>query len=76
MVFMKGGTGAEKFLDIFVWFWCLVEHQWKNRQQQCGNYTHVKSSQFFESHRNVTKQTNLLQVDNLITNICGNLHNL
>jgi hypothetical protein len=55
--------------DVFRHFdWLtFVDHQRKNRQN-CGNYTCVKSSQFLKYHRSVTKQTNPLKVDNLITN--------
>jgi len=36
------------FLDIFVRFWHFVDHQRKKRAQHWGNYTCVKSLQFFK----------------------------
>jgi len=46
-----------------------VDHQRNNRQQLSGNYKCVKTLRFFfSSHGNVNKQTNPLQVDDLITN--------
>jgi len=40
----------------------------ERRESSIMEIVHVKSSQFLKCHRNATKQTNPLQVDNLITN--------
>jgi hypothetical protein len=65
---MKGASDKLKYFETVCLILMFVDHQRKNRQQHCGNYTCVKISQFLKCHRVVTKQTNPLQVDNLITN--------